>query len=118
MEEKNVKSIKSLNKKYEENVTQSQEEILKNSLLKKARGFIVEEIIEESVKNENATNLSLVKRKVTTKEIPPDMNAIKYLMEIENLNQDKYSNLTDEELQQEKLNLLKLLKEEDFNEGS
>ncbi len=110
-----MKSIKNLNKKYEVINAQSQEEILKNSLLKKARGFIVEEIIEESVKSENTSNLNLVKRKVTTKEIPPDMNAIKYLMELENLNQDKYSNLSDDELQQEKIKLLKLLKEEEVN---
>ncbi len=110
-----MKSIKNLNKKYEVINAQSQEEILKNSLLKKARGFIVEEIIEESVKSENASNLNLVKRKVTTKEIPPDMNAIKYLMELENLNQDKYSNLSDDELQREKIKLLKLLKEEEVN---
>lgn len=110
-----MKSIKNLNKKYEVINAQSQEEILKNSLLKKARGFIVEEIIEESVKSENTSNLNLVKRKVTTKEIPPDMNAIKYLMELENLNQDKYSNLSDDELQREKIKLLKLLKEEEVN---
>ena len=89
-----MNTIKKLNKKYENLDYKTQDEILKSSLLKKAKGFIVEEII-------------------TTKEIPPDMNAIKYLIELENLNQDRYANLTDEELRQEKLNLLKLLKEEE-----
>lgn len=108
-----MNTIKKLNKKYENLDYKTQDEILKSSLLKKAKGFIVEEIIEESVKNEDSSSLNLVKRKVTTKEIPPDMNAIKYLIELENLNQDRYANLTDEELRQEKLNLLKLLKEEE-----
>lgn len=110
-----MNTIKKLNKKYENLDYKTQDEILKSSLLKKAKGFIVEEIIEESVKNEDSSSLNLVKRKVTTKEIPPDMNAIKYLIELENLNQDRYANLTDEELRQEKLNLLKLLKEEEVD---
>ena len=106
-------SIKKLNKKYAKLDRESEEELLRKSLLKKARGFIVEEIVEESVKSDNGSSLCLVKRKTTTKEIPPDMNAIKYLIEMENLNQDRYSTMTDEDLRQEKMNLLKLLKEEE-----
>lgn len=110
-------SIKKINKKYQKLNAESKEEILKKSLLKKAQGFIVEEIVEESVKSDDSSSLCLIKRKITTKEIPPDMSAIKYLIEMENLNQDKYSTMTDEELRQEKLNLLKLLKEEDEDEN-
>lgn len=112
-----MNTINKLNKKYEELKKKSQEEILKHALLKKAQGFIVEEIVEESSKDDN-NSLSLVKRKVTTKEIPPDMSAIKYLLELDNLTQNKYSTMTDEELQQEKLNLLKLLKEEENIESN
>lgn len=111
-------SIKNLNKKYSELENQNQQDLLKKSLLKKARGFIVEEIVEESVKSDENSKLNLVKRKTTTKEIPPDMSAIKYLMELENLNNDRYSQMTDEELRQEKINLLKLLKEEEEENGS
>lgn len=113
-----MNTIKKLNKRYEDLNSKTQDEILKNSLLKKAQGFIIEEIVEESVKNDDMTKFNLVKRKVTTKEIPPDMSAIKYLMEIENLNQDKYSTMTDEELRQEKINLLKLLREEEEDSGN
>ena len=111
-------TIKKLNKKYEKLDSDNSEELLKKALLKKARGFIVEEIVEESVRNEENSSLCLVKRKTTTKEIPPDMNAIKFLIEMENLSKDRYSNMTDEELRQEKLNLLKLLKEEEENGDS
>ncbi len=112
-------SIKKLNKKYEKLDCESNDELLKKTLLKKARGFIIEEIVEESVKNDDGSGLSLVKRKTTTKEIPPDMNAIKYLLEMESLNDNRYSTMTDEELKQEKRNLLKLLKEEEEgNEGN
>lgn len=107
------KTIESLNKKYLKLEKENSQDILKATLLKKARGFIVEEIVEESVKDDNNNHLTLVKRKTTTKEIPPDMSAIKYLLELESLNKDDYSTMTDEELRQEKFNLLKLLKEEE-----
>lgn len=48
----------------------------------------------------------LVKRKVTTREIPPDIKAVKLL-----LDGGSDENFTDEELEEEKQRLLKLLKE-------
>ncbi len=48
----------------------------------------------------------LVKRKVTTREIPPDIKAVKLLLDGES-----DENFTDEELEEEKQRLLKLLKE-------
>ncbi len=48
----------------------------------------------------------LVKRKVTTREIPPDIKAVKLL-----LDGGGDENLSDEELEEEKQKLLKLLKE-------
>ena len=48
----------------------------------------------------------LVKRKVTTREIPPDIKAVKLLLD--GGNDEAF---TDEELEEEKQRLLKLLKE-------
>jgi hypothetical protein len=49
----------------------------------------------------------MVKRKVVIKPVPPDVSALKLLVEIDD---DKdLSNLTDEELEKEKLRLIETL---------
>ena len=49
----------------------------------------------------------MVKRKVVIKPVPPDVSALKLLVEIDD---DKdISNLTDEELEKEKLRLIETL---------
>ena len=48
--------------------------------------------------------LKLVKRKITRRDIPPDIKAVKMLME-------ERGELSDEELEAEKAELLKLLNE-------
>ena len=82
------------------------EQKIKEAILKVALGYSLEEVTEEyGVEN---GELRLVKRKETKKDIPPDLKAVKLLME------DKdYSVLSDEELEQEKQKLLKRLKEEE-----
>ena len=108
-----MNSISKLTKKYKEDGSTNCEEVLKSSLLKKAKGFILEEIIEEYSKDSEDKKLVLSKKKITTKEVPPDTAAIKFLIEMESLDKNKFSNMTDEELQKEKERLLKLLKEEE-----
>lgn len=49
--------------------------------------------------------LTLVKKKVTKKDIPPDIKAVKLLMD------GNDEQLSDEELESEKRELLKMLKE-------
>lgn len=84
---------------------------LSKVLVKKALGFDLEEIVEEYViDKENENNLILNKRKVIKKHIPPDMTAVKTLMQLEK-NKKSLFHLTDEELQEEKMKLLKQLKE-------
>lgn len=109
-----VNSIKKLTKKYEKESFEDSEEILKKSLLKKAKGFILEEIIEEYSKDEEDSKLILNKKKITTKEVPPDTAAIKFLIEMGTFDKNKFANMTDEELEVEKKRLLKLLKEEEY----
>ena len=79
---------------------------IKEAILKVALGYSLEEVTEEYGVEDG--QLKLVKRKETKKDVPPDLKAVKLLME------DKdYSVLSDEELEREKQKLLKRLKEEE-----
>ena len=80
------------------------EQDIKEAIMKVALGYSLEEVTEEYGVEDG--QLKLVKRKETKKDIPPDLKAVKLLME------DKdYSVLSDEELEAEKQKLLKRLKE-------
>ncbi len=85
----------------------AEDEKLKDALLKKALGFDTEEVIEEY--QETDEEMRLVKRKITRKNVPPDITAIKLLFD----GKTDVADLTDEELQKEKVRLLKLLEKID-----
>ncbi len=80
---------------------------LQKALVKKALGYDAEEIVEEYVGEEDGVKLS--KRKVTVKNYPPDLSAIKMLME----ELPEVESMTDEQLEKEKKRLLELLSAED-----
>ncbi len=81
-------------------------QLLTQILLKKAKGFSVKEKVEEfAVIN---GQMSLVKRKISTKKVLPDVNAIKALLQIDDQTLD-VTKMTDEQLAVEKLRLLQLL---------
>ncbi len=101
---KKTKSKKSI---LEPNI--SQDEVIKQALYKKAMGYISQEIIEEYVTEDS--ELILSKRKVTSKEVPPDIPAVKTLIEMLGA-KDDITNMTDEELLQERQKLLQLLQKE------
>ncbi len=83
------------------------EELIKN-LLKKATGYTYDEISEEySV--DDAGQIVLSKRKVTTKYCPPDATALKTYLEL--IGDKDLCALSDEELKKEKNRLLLELKE-------
>lgn len=88
------------------------EEDIKKALVKRALGFVSDEIVEEYVPDENGKPI-LSKRKVTKKFNPPDINALRFLLEKENLADDEISKMTDEQLLHEKERLLQLLKEKE-----
>ena len=70
------------------------------AILRKAVGYDVQEIVEEySGENE------LIKRKVSSKHMPPDMSAIKTVLDIKGQEKD-FVNMSDEELEQLKTKLL------------
>lgn len=84
---------------------------LQDALLKKAMGYDSSETVEEYSKDDN--QLTLTKKKVTTKHFPPDTTALKALMELCGVQQEKsVTELTDEQLEQEKQEILKQLKGE------
>lgn len=74
-----------------------------STLLKRAMGYTVEEIVEEYAGDEKGGEL--IKRKVTTKPVPPDVTALKTYIELSKQD-DGYASMTDSELVAEKERLL------------
>ncbi len=75
------------------------------AILRKAVGYDVQEVVEEySGENE------LLKRKVSSKHMPPDMTAIKTVLELKGQEND-LAKMSDEELIQLKTKLLGQLKD-------
>lgn len=90
---------------------------IQKALLKRALGYDCSEIIEEYAMN--GDDMTMVKRKVTTKNVPPDISAAKVLLE--NFADNEVADLTmlsDAQLECEKQRLLALLKEKSKIETS
>lgn len=79
---------------------------LQSALVKKALGYDYKEVVEEYVSSEEG-EVKLTKKKVTKKNVPPDITAIKMLLDAKN----EVSLMSDEELEIEKARLLELLKQ-------
>lgn len=90
--------------KRKKNVTKQE---LLEVLIKKALGYDATEVVEEYVGNDEG-EVKLSKKKVTTKNVPPDMSALKILLDD---SQKEVGQMTDEELEKEKIRLINLLKE-------
>ena len=86
---------------------------IEQALLKKAIGFDAQETVEEFSESEG--EMKLLKRKVTLKSVPPDVSAVKHLLDIRGDEVDLLS-LSDEDLEKEKVRLMKILKEKKKNE--
>ncbi len=80
-------------------------ENLKSALLKKALGFSVTETVEEYVGSDEG-EIKLLKKKVTKKKVPPDVTALKMLLDE---TRTDVKEMTDEELELERLRLLEQL---------
>lgn len=87
------------------------EEQLKNALLKKALGGTTSEQVCEYSIDENGQPV-LSKKKVTRKQVSPDLAALKFLLEGYYREAD-IEKMTDQELKAERARLLQLLKEEE-----
>ena len=80
---------------------------LENALIKKALGYDATEVVEE-YSSDNDGEIKLLKKKITTKNVPPDMSALKFLLDE---GQKDLTQMTDDELFEEKIRLLNILKE-------
>lgn len=92
------------------------EEEIKQALLRKALGFESDEVVEEYGTDENGKPI-LLKRKITKKINPPDISALRFLLEKSELSDDEISKMSDDELLREKERLLKLLSEKEKNKN-
>lgn len=87
------------------------EDKLRKALLKKALGYNADEVVEEYTFDDEGA-LKLSKKKVTSKHYSPDISAVKVLLErFYKSYEDKISAFDDEELEEERLRLIKALKE-------
>ena len=101
---KNTKKTKKIEKK------QNCDDLI-DALKLKAFGYQTKEIIEEYALDDHE-NERLVKKKVTQKNVPPDITAVKVLLEIQQLeNQTDVSKLTNEEVDAKIDEIIKKLKE-------
>ena len=82
------------------------DEGLKKALIKCAVGFDTSEVVEEYAAD--GDELKLVKRKVTRGDVPPDIKAVKMLLDGE----AGVAELSDEELEERRQKLIEMLKEE------
>ncbi len=73
--------------------------------MKCATGLSASEVVEEFAMVDG--ELTLVKKKVTKREVPPDIKAVKMLLE-------ERGEASDEELEAERMQLLSLLDEQNF----
>lgn len=85
--------------------TECVSENLRSALLKKALGYSVTETVEEYVGSDEG-DIKLLKKKVTKKKVPPDVTALKMLLEE---NKVPITDYTDEQLEQERQRLLQEL---------
>lgn len=88
---------------------------ISTALFKKAIGYTAKEIVEEY-----SGEKELLKKKVSTKHIPPDITALKTYLEL-NKEKDKWRDISDVELQKIKnklLNQLATMQEDIKNESS
>ena len=85
-----------------EDIQKAREEVIK-SLIKKAKGYTYQEECTEYIYNDEGERKQ--KKKVTTKLVPPDINALKNAIELIEEQDKEVVNLTDEELDAE-INLI------------
>lgn len=90
------------------------EKKLRSALIKKALGYDATEVVEEYVSGEEG-EIKLNKKKVTKKNVPPDLTALKMLMDE---GEKDLKEMSDEELKIERSRLLGILAEENDQKGA
>ncbi len=88
-----------------------EDEVIK-ALKKRATGYETTEVTEEYSDDGNG-KIIMVKRKVVSKNVPPDVSAAKLLAETSEM--EDITKWTDEQLEKEKKRLIKILLSEEGN---
>ena len=89
---------------------------IQKALLKRAIGYDTSETVEEYASD--GEDMTMIKKKVTVKNVPPDISAVKLLLEDIRQSATDFSNLSDEQLNAEKIRLLEALREKCGDENS
>ena len=77
------------------------------------KGITSKEITTEYVVDEETGQMRAVKQKINEKTIPPNVDLLKLLYSSSKQSEDDYEKMTDEELEKEKMRLIKELKEKE-----
>ncbi len=73
-----------------------------------AKGLVVKEVTKEYSADKDG-EMKLIKKKVNSKTLPPSVDVVKMIYTTNLDNTNKYKSMTDEELEKEKIRLLKEL---------
>ena len=88
---------------------------IEKALIKKALGYTQEEMVEEYAKVDD--DIVLSKRKITKKDIPPDMNAIKFLMTVKDISNKDIKSMSLKELENERDKYKQILESYEENDS-
>ncbi|MCI5838253.1 MAG: hypothetical protein MRZ91_03565 [Christensenellaceae bacterium] len=86
----------------------TRKQLARDALLLRATGYDATETVEEYADKDG--EMVLLKRRVATKNVPPDVSAAKIIMEEQDFS---VSDMTDEQLEKERARLIKELKKTD-----
>lgn len=114
MNENNIDNKDNKENKESETESRQNKRSIKQALYKKAVGYNTKEIVEEYIADEIG-DIRLSKKKVTIKSVPPDISAMKLIIEEKEKREEKKSvyDMTDEQLETEKERLLKIFYEKE-----
>ena len=88
---------------------------IEKALIKKALGYTQEEMVEEYSKVDD--DIVLSKRKITKKDVPPDMNAIKFLLSVKDMSNKDIKSMSLKELELEREKYKKILESYEENDS-
>lgn len=80
-------------------------------------GMTMKEVITEYARDDETGEMIQIKQKICEKSIPPNTDIIKLIYQHLTDKKKDYSSLTDQELEKEKLRLLRELKEKENDSG-
>ena len=96
-------------------MTKNVQQKLTDALIKKAVGYVSKEWVDELVPDPDTLEMKIVRRKVTKKQVAPDLNAAKLLFEITGDKTFDLYAMSDEQLHEQRQKLLQITGGKDDN---